>query len=150
MDPTVAKELRDQGAFDQIYVETLSHSVTIVETLAKTCYSENAIEAAPIPGRGSFQRLADLNRLFTEYCNTPVRAGLPDDVWSGLVETWAKRHVLIHNHGFVDDGYLRSAPNTSLELGQRVTVSEQDALAALRLADILCGAIGSSNAGIKP
>jgi hypothetical protein len=52
-------------------------------------------------------------------------------LWQDLRETFARRHVLVHRDGIVDQKFLNAVPNSGLARGQRLTISRADAERAL-------------------
>lgn len=63
------------------------------------------------------------------------------DAWARIKLTIAKRHVLVHNGGIVDEKFLETVPNAPHEIGERLVIKRQHADTALgdleRLASIL-------------
>jgi hypothetical protein len=58
-----------------------------------------------------------------------------------LRQTWAFRHVYVHNDGIVDERYIRLAPATGLRIGQRLPVTSADARAAINNVRVLAEAL---------
>jgi len=137
--------LREQGVFDRIAVDTLSRVVGIVESLASAEFARRVQGADTIvKGRGNvFQRLDDLAQLFADHVGVDPRM-LSEVDWAALHRLWAARHAHVHADGRVDAKFLRSVPTSSLQLGQRVVVSERDARMAIERATALCDALVSS------
>jgi hypothetical protein len=113
-----------------------------VETFADSEYRRRVPDAAAsLKSLGNvFQRLDDLADLFGPLGTDPRDVAGID--WAALKRLWAARHAHTHADGRVDEKYLRAVPNSPLQLGQRVVVSQQDARGAIELAATLCAAIG--------
>ena len=73
-------------------------------------------------GRHVFQRLDDVEALFTEHVGTPISAQVPQAVWSRLQVVFQQRHVLVHRQGIVDEQYVQRVPHARQQAGQRLVV----------------------------
>ena len=132
LSPDACAVLREQGVLDRQYVDTIENIVGITEALASAIFAERVCNAAVLTkGKGNvFQRLDDLADLFREHLfkDLPSHMG---SRWAELQRAWVGRHVHAHNDGVVDDRYLHSVPTTTLKLGQRLSVTEDDARRAI-------------------
>jgi hypothetical protein len=121
-----AAALRESGALNRVWVDTLENLVGIVETLAKTVFRAAVPDAAARTKRKShvFQRLADLADLFVDAGYPDIRSLIDAATWQRLLQVWATRHLFTHNDGVIDEKYAASSPGGTLKIGQRVTVTE--------------------------
>ena len=128
----VRAALAEQGVLDRQYVDTIENLVGVIEALAGATFSDRVPGAAALlRGRGNvFQRLDDLADLFLAHTGNDVRLTV-GTLWPQLRQTWACRHVYVHNDGMVDERYIRAAPATGLRIGQRLPVTSSDARAAI-------------------
>jgi hypothetical protein len=78
-------------------------------------------------GRGVFQRLDDVDALFSEHTGVSVSTQVSKDVWSRLQVVFQQRHVLVHKQGIVDDQYVERVPHTRQRVGQRLVLDRSDA-----------------------
>lgn len=140
----VRAALGEQGVLDRQYVDAIENLVGVIEALASAIFSARVPGAAAVlRGRGNvFQRLDDLADLFLAHTGNDVRLAL-GTLWPALRQTWACRHVYVHNDGIVDERYIRAAPAAGLRIGQRLPVTSADARAAINnvrvLAETLIG-----------
>ncbi|MFF1676197.1 hypothetical protein ACFVYG_09210 [Streptomyces sp. NPDC058256] len=132
--------LREQGVFTRSRVDTIENVVGIVEALASSVFKVAVTEAADrLKGKGNiFQRLDDMAALFMAAGYDDLRVPLGPDTWQRLTETWAARHVFVHNDGVIDDKYLGKVPTSSARVGQRLVISEADCRRAIEDATTLC------------
>ena len=140
-------ELRESGVLDRTYVDTIENAVGIVETVAGRVFEDRVAGADQIlRGRGQvFQRLNDLADLFDAYLGIDVPGSL-GSAWTALQRSWAARHVFTHCDGIIDSKYLEVVPNSPLQQGQRLIVTERMAREVLGDAELLCRAL-SPNIG---
>ena len=144
-------QLRESGVLDRTYVDTIENAVGIVETLAERAFKSHVAEADQIlRGRGQvFQRLNDLADLYGTYLGIELPASL-GTAWPALLRFWAARHVFTHCDGIIDAKYLEAVPDSSLRLGQRLTVTEAIARDVLRDAELLCRALNPNRDPAAP
>jgi hypothetical protein len=84
------------------------------------------------PGQGNvFQRLDDTATLFNTHCGIDLPTIARAPVWQDLRKTFARRHVLVHRDGIVDQKFLNAVPSSGLALGQRLVITRADAERAL-------------------
>ncbi|MGX7826579.1 hypothetical protein ACTG9Q_15945 [Actinokineospora sp. 24-640] len=135
--------LREQGVFTRIWVDTLENLVGIVETLASAVFRATVTDApARIRGKGNvFQRLDDTAELFAAAGCSDLRTVLEAPIWQRLHEVWAVRHLFTHNDGVVDAKYLTKVPNSTAQLGQRLTITEATCRQAIADTETLCRVI---------
>lgn len=140
-------QLRESGALDRTYVDTIENAVAVVETLAKRVFEDRVPDAEVVLRRRGqvFQRLDDLADLFERHLSIDVRSGVETE-WAALKASWAIRHVFTHCDGIVDAKYFADVPTSPLRQGQRLLVSEDMARQVLRNAERLCRSIGSEAA----
>ncbi|MET7391900.1 hypothetical protein ABZS66_00165 [Dactylosporangium sp. NPDC005572] len=121
-----AADLREQGVFTRIWVDTLKNLAGIVETLAGAVFRAAVANADQVlQGKGNiFQRLDPAADLFVTHGYPDLRQRLDPAVWQRLLQTWAVRHVFIHRDGVVDGKYLTVVSASTVQLGQRLTVTE--------------------------
>lgn len=60
---------------------------------------------------------------------------------SRLQQAWAARHVSTHNDGVVDAKYLAGVPTSTVQIGQRLTLTEQAFQQAVTDTETLCPAL---------
>ncbi|MEV4509338.1 hypothetical protein AB0K00_10315 [Dactylosporangium sp. NPDC049525] len=137
--------LREQGGFTRIWVDTLENLVGIVETLASAVFHAAVSNADQIlNGKGAiFQRLEGTADLFVANGYPDLRQRLDLATWQRLLQTWATRHAFTHRDGVVDAKYLTAVPSSPAQLGQRLTVTEQQTRLAISNSRELCTAIAT-------
>ena len=135
-------ELRESGVLDRTYVDTIENAVGIVETLAGRVFGDHVVGADRIlRGRGQvFQRLNDLADLFDTHLGIDA-PNILGSAWVALQRSWAARHVFTHCDGIIDSKYLEAVPNSPLQHGQRLVVTERLAREVLGDAELLCRAL---------
>jgi hypothetical protein len=140
-----AAQLREQGVFHRICVDTIENLVSIVENLASSTFRTSVPGAeALLKGKGNvFQRLDDMADLFQTQLDCDLRSAVNSQNWSVLGAAWAARHVFGHRDGIVDDRYLVAVPTATVTVGQRLTVSEASVRQAIDATTALCEAISS-------
>jgi hypothetical protein len=119
-------QLREQGVFQRIWVDTIENLVGIFEKLAGAVFRAHVNNAALVlKGKGNiFQRLDDAADLYVAHGLGDFRAAIDATAWQRLRRTWTTRHVFTHNDGIVDQRYRNDVPGSPLKIGQRLTVSE--------------------------
>jgi Zn ribbon nucleic-acid-binding protein len=149
--PEEVRELREQGVFNRIWVDTLENLVTIVETLARTVFNAAVSDATSrLKSKGNvFQRLDDLADLFVDAGYPDVRTLVSEGVWLRLQESWATRHVFTHNDGVIDDKFV-SKVRGSAKLCQRARVTEPMCRQAITEVRALCAVIAGFTAHSAP
>ena len=140
--------LRETGALQRTYVDTLENIVGAVEVMAEQIFCSavpNAEEILKSKGR-VFQRLGDFANLYAVHLAIDL-PGTTGPGWAVLIETWAARNVFTHCDGIVDAKYLAAVPTTTLRPGQRLQVAERTARLSIAHAVDLCYAIDT---GARP
>lgn len=124
---------RAAGVFDRLAADTLKNIVSLFEVFAREQFTARATNpTAALQGKGNiFQRLDDTATLFNTHCGIDLPAILGAQVWQDLRETFARRHVLVHRDGIVDQTFLNAVPTSGLANGQRLVISRTDAERAL-------------------
>ncbi|MFK0107890.1 hypothetical protein [Streptomyces sp. NPDC091217] len=137
--------LREQGVFTRSWVDTIENVVGVVEALASTVFMTAVTDAAArLRGKGNvFQRLDDMADLFMDAGYEDLRALLGPAVWRRLTEAWAARHLYTHNDGVIDEKYLRTAPSSTAQSGQRLIITEDDCRRAIEDATALSRALAA-------
>jgi hypothetical protein len=96
------------------------------------CVLEDRDEGLGRQGKGNvFQRLDDTTALFETHCGIDLRTVVGAQIWQDLRVTFARRHVLVHRDGIVDQKFLNAVPRSGLAIGQRLVTSRADAERAL-------------------
>lgn len=139
--------LRESGVLHRTYVDTIENVVSIVEVPSDRVFRAAVPNAhAVLKGKGKvFQRLDDLADLLVEHLGVDVRAALGSR-WPALIRAWASRHVFTHCDGVVDGRYLAAVPASTVRIGQRLQISQDDARATIADAEGLCRAIVPASA----
>jgi hypothetical protein len=125
--------LRAAGVFERFAVDAIESTVSLFEIFAREQFAQRvsgAQEHTKIRGN-VFQRLDDTAALFSEHAGVDLVELAGDERWQRLKRTFARRHVLTHNGGIVDDKFLSQVPDSGLRLGQRLVVRRADATLAL-------------------
>jgi sarcosine oxidase delta subunit len=125
--------LRAAGVFERFAVDAIESTVSLFEIFAREQFAQRAPDAAQhITGKGNvFQRLDDTAALFADHAEVDLVELAGDERWQRLKRTFARRHVLMHNGGIVDEKFLSQLPDSGLRLGQRLVVRRADAAQAL-------------------
>ncbi len=131
--------------YTRIWIDTLENLVGLTETLASTAFHAATTDAAArVKKRGNiFQRLDDTAELFVAAGYPDLRTVLDHPTWQRLQQIWATRHLFTHNGGIVDDRYLAKIPNSTAQLGQRLTITEQVCRQAILDTEVLCRSIAN-------
>ncbi len=139
LEPAAVAVLRESGALQRTYVDTIENVVGIVEAMAERIFRAGVPSAeADLKAKGKvFQRLDDLADLFQARLAIDLRSNLGSD-WPELLEAWAARHIFTHCDGIVDDKYLAAVPTTLLKEGQRLQITENYSRRVLTLTERLC------------
>lgn len=125
--------LRAAGVFERFAVDAIESTVSLFEIFAREQFAQRVSGAQEhTKGKGNvFQRLDDTAALFSEHAGVDLVELAGDERWQRLKRTFARRHVLTHNGGIVDDKFLSQVPDSGLRLGQRLVVRRADATLAL-------------------
>lgn len=131
---SVRDEAQAAGVIDGTAADTLKNVVTMLEQFLREIFE---LMTGDRPGllRGErpnvFQNLDDAERLFAAHTSLHLRSTVAPDLRERIRVTFAKRHVLTHRGGIVDQRFLDQVPESGLALGQRLVVSRLDANQAL-------------------
>lgn len=131
---SVRVEAQAAGVIDSTAADTLKNVVTMFEQFSRETFE---LMTAHTPGllRGErpnvFQNLDDAERLFAANTSLQLRSIVGPDLRERMRVTFAKRHVLTHRGGIVDQRFLDQVPGSGLALGQRLVVSRPEASQAL-------------------
>jgi hypothetical protein len=139
-----AAQLREQGVFTRIWVDTLKNLVGVVEALARAEFHAavgDAAQRVKAQGMGVFQRLGPTADLFADAGYRDLRQEVGAATWQRLLQVWATRHLFTHNDGVVDQKYLAAVPTSTARPGQRLTVTEQQTRQAIADTQQMCLAI---------
>lgn len=125
--------LRAAGVFERFAVDAIESTVSLFEIFAREQFSRRVPDAQQhTKGKGNvFQRLDDTSALFAEHADVDLIELAGVEHWQRLKRTFARRHVLTHNGGIVDEKFLNQVPDSRLQLGQRLVVRRADAAQAL-------------------
>ena len=125
--------LRAAGVFERFAVDAIQSTASLFEMFAREQFTRRVADAETrTAGKGNiFQRLDDTAQLFADHAGIDVVELAGGERWSRLKRAFARRHVLTHNGGIVDQKFLDRAPDSSLRLGQRLVVRRADAVQAL-------------------
>jgi endogenous inhibitor of DNA gyrase (YacG/DUF329 family) len=124
---------RAAGVFDRLAADTVKNIVSLFEVFAREQFPARATNpAAALQGKGNiFQRLDDTAAQFKTHCGIDLPNIAGAQVWQDLRETFARRHVLVHRDGIVDQKFLNTVPTSGLAIGQRLVITRADAERAL-------------------
>lgn len=125
--------MRATGVFERIAVDAIESTVSLFEIFAREQFGERVADADDLTRRKGnvFQRLDDTAALFDEHAGVDLVELAGEDRWQRLRRTFARRHVLVHNGGAVDEKFLAAVPDGDLKLGQRLVIRRQEAAEAL-------------------
>lgn len=125
--------LRAAGVFERFAVDAIESTVSLFEIFAREQFTQRVPDAQQhVKGKGNvLQRLDDTAALFSDHAGVDLVELAGDDRWQRLKRTFARRHVLTHKGGLVDDKFLNQVPDSGLRLGQRLVVRRAAAAQAL-------------------
>jgi len=121
-----ARLLREKG---------LGDVVMAIQRLAERIW-EAMPESKPAP-RNTFQRLDDASKLWLTATGRDFLAFLTEQEFERLRIGYQRRHLLAHREGMVDADYVRKSGDTTLAVGQRVTINAEFLLEFVALAEKL-------------
>jgi hypothetical protein len=129
LDDEQRADLRAHGAFDSLASNALEDVISLIETDLRAEFSRRVPHSEQIlKGNGNvFQRLDDADALFLEHAGEAPSALVSDATWKRLNVAVAKRHVIGHRAGEVDERYLEKVPEATHKPGQRLIVSRREA-----------------------
>jgi hypothetical protein len=125
--------LRAAGVFERFAVDAIESTVSLFQMFAREQFTRRVPGAAThTAGKGNiFQRLDDTAELFAEYAGIDIVELAGAERWERLKRSFARRHVLTHNGGIVDQRLLDRVPDSDPQLGQRLVIRRADAAQAL-------------------
>jgi hypothetical protein len=142
----VREEAKAVGVMDTAAADALENVVTLFEQFCRETFESIVANADVILKKerpNVFQSLEDTDRMFQEHAGLKIRAAISADDWVRLSTAFAKRHVLTHRGGVVDQRFLNRVPRSTLAVGQRLVVSRSEAEISLTaLEAILTAAFG--------
>jgi hypothetical protein len=131
----VREEARAAGVMDTAAADALENVVTLFEQFCRETF-ESIVTHADVVLRKErpnvFQSLDDADRMFQRHAGKSIRAAVSSDTWLRLNTAFAKRHVLTHRGGVVDQRFLDRVPTSTLAIGQRLVVNRSEAEITLR------------------
>jgi len=125
--------LRAAGGFERFGVDAIESTASLFEMFARGQFTRRVADAqTPTAGKGNIsQRLDDTAQLFADHAGIDVVELAGAERWSRLKLAFARRNVLTHNGGIIDQKFLDRVPDSSMRLGQRLVVRRADAVQAL-------------------
>lgn len=144
--PQVAALLEEGGERDhgvvlgRSMVESgLADCVVAVQRLAEQLYKR--FPNRPAPPMNAFQRIPDLDRLWTEATGEGLGNWLAPEELQRLKILYQRRHLLAHTDGIVDVTYVARSGDPAWRAGQRIVVSGVDVLELVRLVTVIAGGL---------
>jgi hypothetical protein len=133
LPPEEERRLLEQGVFDRLAADALRFVVAILEGFLGATFRATVLNHEDaLRGKGAiFQRLDDMATLFQQHLNVDLVSLVGHERWDRMKVVHAKRHLLVHNNGMIDDRYLSAVPSSALRVGQRLLVTRAEAAAAL-------------------
>src|SRR5215216_1071705 len=101
-------------------------------------------ERETLRAAGVFERFDDTAELFSEHAGLDLLALAGAERWERLKRAFARRHLLTHKGGIVDQKFLDRVPDSGLKLGQRLVVRRADAAQALDDLDAVVQAVSAA------
>ena len=140
------ERLLDAGVFERFAVDAIESVVSLFEMFAREQFEHRVQDAQQhMKGKGNvFQRLDDTASLFAEHTDVQLVSIVGEDRWHRLKRAFARRHVLTHNGGIVDDRFVAQVPDSGVKPGQRLIVRRPDAEAALDDLEAVVGAVAGA------
>ena len=125
--------LRAGGVFERFAVDAIQTVISLFELFAREQFEQRVQGGQQhATAKGNvFQRLDDTALLFDEHTDVDLISIASDARWQRLKHAFARRHVLTHHGGIVDQKFLAQVPHSGLKLGQRLVVSRAEAATAL-------------------
>jgi len=124
VDRSTRQRLDEAGVYTVTHESTIKDGFGALETYLKHRFRAEA-PGKQQPQSTTFQRLNDANALYKQHLNLDLEAAAGPEVWAGLLEAAAIRHVLTHNAGTVDEQFLKRMPDWPQGLGQRIQVTRK-------------------------
>lgn len=125
--------LRATGVFERFAVDAIESTASLFEMFAREQFNRRVAGAEThTAAKGNiFHRLDETAPLFADHAGIDIVEEVGDERWSRLKQAFARRHVLTHNGGIVDQKFLDRVPDSNLRIGQRLVVRREDAIQAL-------------------
>lgn len=125
--------LRAAGVFERWAVDAIESTVSLFEMFVRDQFARRVADAdVHTSGRGNvFQRLDATAALFSDHLDLDLVGLAGENRWDRLKRALARRHVLAHNGGIVDQKFIDRVPDGGLRLGQRLVLRRADAAQAL-------------------
>jgi len=126
----VREEARAAGVMDTAAADALENVVTLFEQFCRETFESMVTGADLILKKerpNVFQSLEDTDRMFQDHTGKAIRGVISADTWVRLSTAFAKRHVLTHRGGVVDQRFLDRVPASNLAVGQRLVVGRSEA-----------------------
>lgn len=140
VDPPTRQRLDEAGVYTVTYESTIKDGFSALEAYLKQRFrAETPGEAQP--RSTTFQRLNDANDLYKSRLNVDLAAAAGPQVWTGLLEAAAIRHVLTHSAGTLDEQFLERMPGWPQALGQRIQVTRHRAEGFLDVLESFAAAV---------
>ena len=138
-DADQREDLRAAGVFDATARSIVEQFTSHFESLCRHAFTTRVPDAELlIPAAGNpFQRAEFVESAMREHVGIDLPRELGVDAWARIKLTIAKRHVLIHNGGIVDEKFLKAVPNAPRKVGGRLVIKRTDAEAALNDLELL-------------
>ena len=133
LDPDRREQFRATGVFERFAVDAIESVVSLFEAFAREQFFARASSPEDVVrGKGNvFQRLGDTAQLFADHIGIDLSALAGHDRWDRLQRAFARRHILVHRGGIVDQRFLDQVPDSGLAIGQRLVIRRVDADEAL-------------------
>lgn len=133
VDADERETLRAAGVFERFAVDVLRSVASMFESFAREQFRQRVPNADQLTQNSGnvFQRLDYTAALFSEHAGIDLIPIAGEDRWQDLKVAFARRHVLTHGDGIVDERYVMQVENSPLKVGQRLVIRRADAEAAL-------------------
>jgi Zn ribbon nucleic-acid-binding protein len=138
LEDALTDEGREQaqadGVLDDLAANAIKSVVSFFEAAIRANFTRRVPRADQILATehgAVFQRLDDVARLYRDHLGVDPPNALGEELWQRLGQTFQQRHVLIHQHGHVDQKYVDRVPDSGLVAGQRLVISRSQAEQAL-------------------
>lgn len=136
----VREEARAAGVMDTATADALENVVALFEQFCRETFGSIVTDADVIlksQRPNVFQSLEDADRMFRDHAGKAIRGAVSADVWLRLNTAFAKRHVITHRGGVVDQRFLDRVPASTLVIGQRLVITRSEAETTLADLEVL-------------
>jgi hypothetical protein len=130
----VREEARAAGVIDVAAADALENVVSLFEQFCRESFVVAVANADVVLKKerpNVFQNLDDAERLFRAHAGRAIRGAVDAGKWDRLKVAFAKRHVLAHRGGIVDQRFLDQVSTSRLVVGQRLVIGRSEAAAAM-------------------